>query len=209
MPRHHAPPRRRLRRGPDQTAVPKETGIIARGEGRAQLPRQKARQHALRMAEETRILHIVLPHGGRRENPRGAEVQAGGDALAPPQRRVRLRHHRTAQERGMKAEWEANEDAARRREPTVGQEAVSPRSRMRRLVRSQWLTQRHGRLNTACCLSVEGVATTKQRLDRAVGPAAAPCAQIPPRPQRFFNELKSHPADRSGGGESDGSAVLL
>ena len=23
--------------------------------------------------------------------------------------------------------------------------------------------------------------------------AAAPCAQIPPRPQRFFNELKSHP----------------
>ena len=93
----------------------------------------------------------------------------------------------------MKAEWEANEDAARRREPTVGQEAVSPRSRMRRLVRSQWLTQRHGRLNTACCLSVEGVATTKQRLDRAVGPAAAPCAQIPPRPQRFFNELKSHP----------------
>ena len=116
---------------------------------------------------------------------------------APPRRGlrrgVRLRHHRTAQERGMKAEWEANEDAARRREPTVGQEAVSPRSRMRRLVRSQWLTQRHGRLNTACCLSVEGVATTKQRLDRAVGPAAAPCAQIPPRPQRFFNELKSHP----------------
>ena len=93
----------------------------------------------------------------------------------------------------MKAEWEANEDAARRREPTVGQEAVSPRSRMRRPVRSQWLTPRHGRLNTACCLSVEGVATTKQRLDRAVGPAAAPCAQIPPRPQRFFNELKSHP----------------
>ena len=96
----------------------------------------------------------------------------------------------------MKAEWEANEDAARRREPTVGQEAVSPRSRMRRLVRSQWLTQRHGRLNTACCLSVEGVATTKQRLDRAVGPAAAPCAQIPPRPQRFFNELKSHPTGK-------------
>ena len=93
----------------------------------------------------------------------------------------------------MKAEWEANADAARRREPTVGQEAVSPRSRMRRLVRSQWLTPRHGRLNTACCLSAEGVATTKQRLDRAVGPAAAPCAQIPPRPQRFFNELKSHP----------------
>ena len=126
-------------------------------------------------------------------DPRRTEVQAGGDALAPPQRGVRMRHHRTAQERGMKAEWEANADAARRREPTVGQEAVSPRSRMRRLVRSQWFTPRHGRLNTACCLSAEGVATTKQRLDRAVGPAAAPCAQIPPRPQRFFNELKSHP----------------
>ena len=97
----------------------------------------------------------------------------------------------------MKAEWEANADAARRREPTVGQEAVSPRSRMRRLVRSQWFTPRHGRLNTACCLSAEGVATTKQRLDRAVGPAAAPCAQIPPRPQRFFNELKSHPMPRT------------
>ena len=112
----------------------------------------------------------------------------------------------------MKTEWEANADAARRREPTVGQEAVASRSRMRRLVRSQWFTPRHGSalaslgvfaslwvanprkgrlwLNTACCLSVEGVATTKQRLDRAVGPAAAPCAQIPPRPQRFFNELK-------------------
>ena len=97
----------------------------------------------------------------------------------------------------MKAEWEANADAARRREPTVGQEAVSSRSRMRRLVRSQWFTPRHGRLNTACCLSAEGVATTKQRLDRAVGPAAAPCAQIPPLPQRFFNELKSHPYARS------------
>ena len=93
----------------------------------------------------------------------------------------------------MKTEWEANADAARRREPTVGQEAVSSRSRMRRLVRSQWFTPRHGRLNAACCLSAEGVATTKQRLDRAVGPAAAPCAQIPPQPQRFFNELKSHP----------------
>ena len=93
----------------------------------------------------------------------------------------------------MKAEWDANADAARRREPTVGQEAVSPRSRMRRLVRSQWLTQRHGRLNTACCLSLAGVAPTKHRLDRADGPAGTPCAQMPPRPQRFFNELKSEP----------------
>ena len=82
---------------------------------------------------------------------------------------------------------------ARRREPAVGQEAVSSRSRMRRPVRSQWLTQRHDRLNTACCLSAKGVAKTKQRFDRAVGPAVAPCAQMQPQHQRFFNELKSHP----------------
>jgi hypothetical protein len=125
-------------------------------------------------------------------------VQAGGNALAPPQRGVRMRHHRTAQERGMKTEWEANADAARRREPTVGQEAVSSRSRMRRPVRSQWLMQRHGRLNTACCLSAKGVAKTKQRFDRAVGPAVAPCAQMQPQPQRFFNELKSHPHKAGG-----------
>ena len=63
--------------------------------------RLKDGEEALGKAEETRILHIVLPHRGRRENPRGAEVQAGGDALASPQRRVHLRHHRTAQERGV------------------------------------------------------------------------------------------------------------
>ena len=184
------------------------------GQGRPAVLRRGAAHPGWR-AQGPAHARLVLPHRGRRENPRGAEVQAGRDALAPPQRGVRMRHHRTAQERGVKAEWEANADAARRREPTVGQEAVSPRSRMRRLVRSQWFTPRHGSalaslgllaslrvasplarrlwLNTACCLSVEGVATTKQRLDRAVGPAAAPCAQVPPRPQRFFNELKSHP----------------
>ena len=86
-------------------------------------------------------------------------------------------------------------DAARRREPAVGQEAVSSRSRMRRPVRSQWLTPRHGRLKTVCCLSAKGVAKTKQRFDRAVGPAVAPCAQMQPQPQRFFNELKSHPIE--------------
>ena len=69
MPRHHAPTRRGLRRGPHQATLLQGTGIIGRGERRAQLPRQKARQHALRLAEETRILHIVLPHRGRRENP--------------------------------------------------------------------------------------------------------------------------------------------
>ena len=65
--------------------------------------------------------------------------------------------------------------STRRREPTVGQEAVSSRSRRRRLARSQRSLPRHGRLNTALCLSAEGVATTKQRFDRAVGPAAAHC----------------------------------
>ena len=93
----------------------------------------------------------------------------------------------------MKTEWAASADAARRREPTVGQEAVSSRSRTRRIVRSRWLPQRHGRLNTAHCLRAKGVATTKQRVDRAVGPTAALCAQMRPLPLRFFNELKSHP----------------
>ena len=59
--------------------------------------------------------------------------------------------------------------AARRREPTVGQEAVSTRSRKRRPVRSQWSPSRQGRLKTAYCLSARGVATAKQRFDRAVG----------------------------------------
>ena len=84
---------------------------------------------------------------------------------------------------------------------------------MRRLVRSQWFTPRHGRLNSACCRSAEGVATTKQRLDRAVGPAAVPCAQIPPRPQRFFNELKSHPSLKERftaiGGVGDLTAISI
>ena len=64
--------------------------------------------------------------------------------------------------------------AARRREPTVGQEAVSTRSRKRRSVRSQWSPPRQGRLKTACCLSARGVATAKQRFDRAVGTTGAP-----------------------------------
>ena len=93
----------------------------------------------------------------------------------------------------MKTKRAGTADAARRREPTVGQEAVSPRSRMRRLVRNQRFLPRHGRLNAALCLRAEGVATTKQRLDRAVGPEAAPGAQKLSQPLRFFNEIKSHP----------------
>ena len=83
--------------------------------------------------------------------------------------------------------------AARRREPTVGQEAVSTRSRKRRSVRSQWFLPRHGRLKTACCLSVRGVATAKQRFDRAVGTAGAPFSKYT-KIHPFINEIKSHPA---------------
>ena len=81
--------------------------------------------------------------------------------------------------------------AARRREPTVGQEAVSTRSRKRRLVRSQWSPSRQGRLKTACCLSAKGVATAKQRFDRAVGTAGTPFSKY--KNSSFFNEIKSHP----------------
>ena len=100
------------------------------------------------------------------------------------------------------------------RGPAVGQEAVSSRSRRRRLVRSQWFPPRHGSpslslrvgsctarttdkrrlwLKTAFCLSAKGVATTKQRFDRAAGPRAAPCARTRPQTRRLFSKLKSHP----------------
>ena len=95
--------------------------------------------------------------------------------------------------RGVRTLRDEAADAARRREPAVGQEAVSSRSRMRRPVRSQWLTQRHDRLNTACCLSAKGVAKTKQRFDRAVGPAAAHCRQNASAISAIFQRNKSHP----------------
>ena len=82
--------------------------------------------------------------------------------------------------------------AAQRREPTVGQEAVSTRSRKRHPVRNQWFTPRQGRLKTACCLSEKGVATAKQRFDRAVGTAGAPLSKYV-KFILFFNEIKSHP----------------
>ena len=78
--------------------------------------------------------------------------------------------------------------AARRREPTVGQEAVSTRSRKRRPVRSQWSPPRQGRLKTACCLSARGVATAKQRFDRAVGTAGAPFSKY--KNSSFFQRNK-------------------
>ena len=109
--------------------------------------------------------------------------------------------------------------SARRREPTVGQEAVSSRSRRRRLVRNQRSLPRHGSalaslgllaslwvasplarrlwLKTALCLSAEGVATTKQRFDRAVGLEAARCAQMRPLPRRFLQRNKIAPRFRS------------
>ena len=81
--------------------------------------------------------------------------------------------------------------AARRREPTVGQEAVSTRSRKRRPVRSQWSPPRQGRLKTACCLSARGVATAKQRFDRAVGTAGAPFSKY--KNSSFFQRNKIAP----------------
>ena len=95
---------------------------------------------------------------------------------------------------------------ARRREPTVGQEAVSTRSSKRRPVRSQWSPPRQGRLKTACCLSARGVATAKQRFDRAVGTAGAPFSKYT-KIHPFINEIKSHPfrPDRP----TDGSAARL
>ena len=80
--------------------------------------------------------------------------------------------------RSMRTLLKYTAQAARRREPTVGQEAVSTRSRKRHPVRNQWFTPRQGRLKTACCLSEKGVATAKQRFDRAVGTAGAPLRKI-------------------------------
>ena len=79
--------------------------------------------------------------------------------------------------RSMRTLLKYTAQAARRREPTVGQEAVSTRSRKRHPVRNQWFTPRQGRLKTACCLSEKGVATAKQRFDRAVGTAGAPLSK--------------------------------
>ena len=60
---------------------------------RARLPRQAQGEYALRMAAQERILHLLFARRGGRKDPRRTPVQAGWDALAPPQRRMRLRHH--------------------------------------------------------------------------------------------------------------------
>ena len=80
---------------------------------------------------------------------------------------------------------------AQRREPTVGQEEVSTRSRKRRLVRSQWFLPRHGRLKSAYCLSAKGVATAKRRFDRAVGTAGEPFSKY--KNPSFFQRNKIAP----------------
>ena len=86
----------------------------------------------------------------------------------------------------------------RRREPIVGQEAVSARRRKRRAVRNQWSQPRHGRLNQADCLSVKGVTTPKQRFDRAVGPVVARFfrATLPRRAKPSYEIERQQPAPR-------------
>ena len=59
-------------------------------------------EHALRMAAQERLLHLLVTRRGGREDSRRTPVQAGRDALAPPQRRMRLRHHRQAALRSMR-----------------------------------------------------------------------------------------------------------
>ena len=72
---------------------------------------------------------------------------------------------------------------ARRREPIVGQEAVSARRRKRHAVHNQWSQPRQVRLDPADCLSVKGVTTPKQRFDRAVGPVVARFSGGPAAPR--------------------------
>ena len=69
---------------------------------RARLPRQAQGKHALRMAAQERILHLLFARRGGRKDPRRTQVQAGGNALATPQRRMRLRHHRQTALRSMR-----------------------------------------------------------------------------------------------------------
>ena len=68
----------------------------------ARRPRQAQGEHALRMAAQERILHLLFARRGGRKDPRRTPVQAGGNALAPPQRRMRLRHHRQTALRSMR-----------------------------------------------------------------------------------------------------------
>ena len=98
----HVPPRRGLRSRQDQADLPERTRGVGRGEGRTRIPRQAQGKHALRMAAQERLLHLVFARRGGREDSRLPQMQAGRDALAAPQRRVRLRHHRQAPLRSMR-----------------------------------------------------------------------------------------------------------
>ena len=83
-----------LRGRQDPAALPGRARGVEGGESLARLPRQAQGKHALRMAAQERILHLLFARRGGRKNPRRTLVQADWDALAPPQRGMRLRHHR-------------------------------------------------------------------------------------------------------------------
>ena len=91
-----------LRGRQNQTALSEGARGVEGGGSRARLPRQAQGKHALWMAAQERLLHLVLAHRGDRTNYRRTLVQAGGNALAPPQRRMRLRHHRQTALRSMR-----------------------------------------------------------------------------------------------------------
>ena len=91
-------------RGRQDPAAPSEGARGVEGGGsRARRPRQAQGEYALRMAAQERILHLLFAHRGGRKDPRRTPVQAGGTALAPPQRRMGLRHHRQTALRSMRA----------------------------------------------------------------------------------------------------------
>ena len=91
-----------LRGRQNQTALSEGARGVEGVESRARLPRQAQGKHALWMAAQERLLHLVLARRGDRTNYRRTPVQAGRNALAHPQRRMRLRHHRQTALRSMR-----------------------------------------------------------------------------------------------------------
>lgn len=91
-----------LRGRQNQTALSEGARGVEGGGSLARRPRQAQGKHALRMAAQERILHLLFARRGGRTDPRRTPVQAGGNALAPPQRRMRLRHHRQTALRSMR-----------------------------------------------------------------------------------------------------------
>ena len=91
-----------LRGRQNQAALSEGARGVEGGESPARLPRQAQGEYALWMAAQERILHLLFARRGGRKDPRRTPVQAGGNALAPPQRRMRLRHHRQTALRSMR-----------------------------------------------------------------------------------------------------------